>query len=147
MSALRQWLYGLALLGALGLLLWAQQQRIAVALRDTQLAHQAAASAEQAQARSQAIANRLHTQLQQERQAQTALRQLQHQLREGLAQRELAIEALKREHADFQHWAAQPLPATARQLRQRPAATGADAYRQWLPGGAALPPAGQRPSQ
>jgi LysB family phage lysis regulatory protein len=146
-SALRQWLYGVALLGALGLLLWAQQQRIAVAQRDTQLAQQAAATAQQAEAHSRAIASSLHSQLQQERDAQTALRQLQHQLREGLAQRELTIEALKRENADFQHWAAQPLPATARQLRQRPAATGADAYRQWLPGGAAMPPAGQRARQ
>ena len=147
MSTLRQALYGLALLGALALLIWGQQQRINVAEGQTQMAKATATKAREDADRNLATANSLATTLKQERDAQSALRTQQDQLRQGLAKRELTIEALKRENADLRNWAAQPLPDAARRLRERPALIGADAYRQWLSGRGPLLSAGDQPAQ
>jgi LysB family phage lysis regulatory protein len=146
-SVVRQVLLGVALLAALGLLIWSQELRISGANKDTRLAeHDATRAREQAE-RNLANANALRDTLQQERNAQTTLRAQQDQLRQGLAKRELTIEALKRENVDLRNWAAQPLPDAARRLRERPALTGADAYRQWLSGRGALHPTGDQPAQ
>ncbi|NWD70775.1 LysB family phage lysis regulatory protein [Pseudomonas gingeri] len=147
MSTLRQALYGIALLGALALLLWGQSHRIKVADGATALAQHNAASAREDSARNLATATVLQNALQQERDAQTLLRTQQSQLRQGLAQRDQRIEALIRENTELRDWANQPLPDTARRLRQRPALTGADAYRQWLSGSGAVPAAGDQPRQ
>ena len=135
------------LLAALGLLIWSQELRISGANKDTQLAEQDASKAREQAERNLANANALRVTLQQERNAQTTLRTQQDLLRQGLAKRELTIEALKRENADLRNWAAQPLPDAARQLRERPALTGADAYRQWLSGRGALYSAGDSATQ
>ena len=145
MSALRQMLYGLALLGALALLIWGQQQRIAVAKQATALAQINAKTARDEAARNLTSATILRNTLAQERQAQSQLRSLHDQLRQGLARREQQIEVLKRENTVLRDWAAQPLPDVARRLRERPALTGADAYRQWLSGGGAVPTTGDSP--
>ena len=145
MSALRQMLYGLALLGALALLIWGQQQRIAVAKQATALAQINAKTARDEAARNLTSATILRNTLAQERQAQSQLRSLHDQLRQGLARREQQIEVLKRENTVLRDWAAQPLPDVARRLRERPALTGADAYRQWLSGRGAVPTASHRP--
>ena len=142
MSALRQMLYGLALLGALALLIWGQQQRIAVAKQATALAQINAKTARDEAARNLTSATMLRNTLAQERQAQSQLRSLHDQLRQGLARREQQIEVLKRENTVLRDWAAQPLPDVARRLRERPAFTGTDAYRQWLSGGGPVPTAG-----
>lgn len=147
MSTLRQALLGIALLAALGLLIWSQELRISGANKDTQLAEQDASRAREQAERNLANANVLRDTLQQERNAQTTLRAQQDQLRQGLAKRELTIEALKRENVDLRNWAAQLLPDAARRLRERPALTGADAYRQWLSGRGALHPTGDQPAQ
>lgn len=147
MSILRQALLGVALLAALGLLIWSQELRISGANKDTRLAEQDASRAREQADRNLANANALRETLHQERNAQTTLRAQQDQLRQGLAKRELTIEALKRENADLRNWAAQPLPDAARWLRERPALTGADAYRQWLSGRGALHPTGDQPAQ
>ncbi len=147
MSILRQALLGVALLAALGLLIWSQELRISGANKDTQLAEQDASRAREQAERNLANANALHDTLQQERNAQTALRAQQNQLRQGLAKREITIEALKRENADLRNWAAQLLPDAARRLRERPALTGADAYRQWLSGRGAVHAPGDQPAQ
>lgn len=147
MSTSRQALLGVALLAALGLLIWSQELRISGANKDTQLAEKDAASARRESERNIANANALRANLQQERNAQTTLRTQQDQLRQGLAKRELTIEALKRENADLRNWAEQPLPDAARRLRERPALTGADAYRQWLSGRSAVHPAGNQTAQ
>lgn len=147
MSTLRQALLGVALLAALGLLIWSQELRISGANKDARLAEKDAATAREDAERNLANANALHANLQQERNAQTTLRTQQDQLRQGLAKRELTIEALKRENADLRNWADQPLPDAARRLRERPAFTGADAYRQWLSGRGALHPAGDQAPQ
>lgn len=145
MSTLRQFLYGFALLGAMALLIWTQELRITVADKNAELATQDAKIAREDADRNLTTAKTLQATLEQERSAQTTLRTQQDQLRQGLAKRELTIEALKRENAELRDWAAQSLPDAARRLRERPALTGADAYRQWLSGRGAVQPAGNPP--
>ena len=141
MNTLSQTLYWLALVGALALFIWGQQQRVAVAKQATVMAQQDAKTAREDAARNLTTATTLRNTLGQERQAQSQLRSLYDQLRQGLARREQKIEVLKRENTVLRDWAAQPLPDVARRLRERPALTGADAYRQWLSGGGAVPTA------
>lgn len=147
MSTLRKALYGIALLGALALLIWGQQQRINIAEGQTELAQQAAKTAREDADRNLVTANSLSTTLKQERDAQSLLRSQQDQLRQGLANRERTIEVLKRENEELRKWADQPLPDAARRLRERPALTGAAAYRDWLSGRGAVRSAGDQPTQ
>lgn len=147
MSTLRKALYGIALLGALALLIWGQQQRINVAEGNTELAKMAAKAARADADRNLTTANTLTNTLKQERDAQSTLRTQQDQLRQGLAKRERTIEELKLENAELRTWATQPLPDVARRLRERPALIGADAYRQWMSGRSAVPVAGDQPTQ
>lgn len=147
MSTLRQALYGIALLGALALLIWGQQQRINVAEGNTELAKAAAEAARADADRNLTTANTLTNTLKQERDAQRTLRTQQDQLRLGLAKRERTIKELKLENAELRTWATQPLPDVARRLRERPALTGADAYHQWMSGRGAVPVAGDQPTQ
>lgn len=144
---LRQALYGIALLGALGLLIWAQETRIDIAKGKTELAKAAAKTARDDADRNLATANTLTDTLKQERDAQSQLRSQQEQLRQGLAKRERTIEVLKRENDELRKWADQSLPDAARRLRERPALTGADAYRDWLSGRDAVRAAGDQPAQ
>lgn len=141
MTTLRQALYGLGLFGALTLLIWAQQQRIKLADSATHRAEEREATARETAERYRLTADILRDTLKDERQAQTQLRGFHNQLRQSLANRQRQIEDLKRENTELQGWAAQPLPDVARRLRERPALTGADAYRQWLSGRGALPDA------
>ncbi|MDF3935357.1 Rz-like lysis system protein LysB [Pseudomonas citronellolis] len=147
MSMLRQALYGVALLGALALLLWGYHQRDQAADATLALVTQKQQDAEARVARQTDTLNALQNSLQTERQAQSGLRTTQDQLRQGLATRQRQIEDLKRENQELREWAAQPLPDDARRLRQRPAVTGADAYRDWLSGRGAVPAAGDGSGQ
>lgn len=147
MSTLRQALYGIALLGALALLIWGQQQRIDVAESQTERAKDAAKTAREDANRNLSTANTLKASLQQERDAQSALRTQQDLLRQGLAKRERTIKELKLENAELRKWAAQPLPDAARRLRERPTFIGAAAYRDWLSGRGAVSVAGDQSSQ
>lgn len=147
MSTLRQALYGLALLAALALLVWSQELRITVAEQKTDLTEKDLKATRGDAERNLATAISLRDTLQQERNAQATLRTQQDQLRQGLAKREQTIEALKRENSELRLWAGQLLPDAARRLRERPALTGADAYRQWLSGRGAVQPAGNGSSQ
>ena len=140
MSTLRQAIYGIALLAALALLIWGQSQRIEVAEQKTGRAQDAAGTALARATRSEETAARLQSSLQEERTAQTVLRGLQDQLRQGLAARQRTIEELKRENAELRLWADQSLPDAARRMRERPAITGAAAYRDWLSGRRAMHP-------
>jgi LysB family phage lysis regulatory protein len=141
-STLRQALYGLALLASIALLIWAQSQRIEVADQKTDRAQDAADAALARATRSEQTAAQLQASLQDERTAQSALRSMQNQLRQGLAARQRTIEDLKLENAELRFWADQPLPDAARRMRERPAITGAAAYRDWLSGRGALHPVG-----
>lgn len=147
MSTLRQALYGIALLGALALLIWGQQQRIDVAESQAELANATAKTAREDADRNLRTANTLTATLKQERDAQSTLRAQQDQLHQSLAKRERTIEELKRENDELRNWADQPLPDAARRLRERPAITGAAAYRDWLSGRGAVPLAGDQPPQ
>jgi len=142
MSTLRQVLLGSALLAAIALLVWAQSEQIEVADKNAELANQAADAARDRATRSEATVNQLQASLQEERNAQTVLRGVQNQLRQGLATRQRTIEDLKRENAELRFWADQPLPDAARRMRERPAITGAAAYRDWLSGRGAVHPVG-----
>jgi LysB family phage lysis regulatory protein len=142
MSTLRQALYGVALLASIALLIWAQSQRIEVADQKTGRAQDAADAALDRATRSEQTAAQLQASLQEERTAQSALRSVQDQLRQGLATRQRTIEDLKRENAELRFWVDQPLPDAARRMRERPAITGAAAYRDWLSGRGALHPVG-----
>lgn len=147
MTTLRQSLYALALFAALALLLWSQYQGSqAEAARATLAAERQQQAAQRIEAQASTI-TRLDQVLQAERAAQASLRTTQNLLRQGLSDRETQIQELKRENADLRQWAEQPLPAAARRLRQRPAITGAAAYRAWLSGSGALRPAGDQPEQ
>lgn len=147
MITLRQTMYGTALLGALGLLIWIQETRIDVAEGKTERAQDAAKTARNDADRNLKTANTLTDTLRQERDAQSNLRSQHDQLRLSLAKRERTIEELKLENDDLRKWADQPLPDAARRLRERPAITGAAAYRDWLSGRGAVPAAGDQPSQ
>lgn len=147
MSTLRQALYGIALLGALALLIWGQQQRINTAESQTDLAKSAAKTARDDADRNLATITTLTATLKQERDNQTVLRAQQDELRQALAKRARTIEELKRENDELRDWAAQPLPDVARRLRERPAITGAAAYRDWLSGRGAVPAPGDKPPQ
>ncbi|NWA68998.1 LysB family phage lysis regulatory protein [Pseudomonas reactans] len=147
MSTVRQALLGIALLGALVLLIWVQETRIDVAEGKTERAQDAAKTARDDAASNLKTANTLADILKQERENQGAMRTQQDLLRQGLAKREQTIEELKRENSELRDWAAQLLPDAARRLRERPAITGAAAYRDWLSGRGAVPPAGDQPAQ
>ncbi|KHO66656.1 peptidase [Pseudomonas flexibilis] len=125
-----RWL--LALVAALALLIWHQQTRIDAAQSGKELAVKRAEQAEQTAAQHQANADTLAATLATERTAQAQLQTRTTELRTLLAARQRDIEELKRENEDLRRWADQPLPAAARRLRERPALTGADAYRDWL---------------
>lgn len=102
----------LALIAVLGMLLWLKDTQLDAALAGKNLANE---RAEQAQ-----------------------LQITTTELRTLLAERQQAIEELTRENQELRDWARQPLPDAARRLRERPALTGAAAYRDWLSGRNAL---------
>jgi len=64
-----------------------------------------------------------------------------------LQTRQRRIEELTRGNEAFRRWAAAALPDAVIRLRQRPAITGGQSYREWLSQNNALPPAGVRPTQ
>lgn len=130
---------------------WWQRTQLLIEQKSTaDLAHQLATAQGDAR-RNLDTATKLQSTLEQQREIQTHLLKLQGTLRSGLAERERLIEDLKHENEELRNWAVQPLPDAARRLRDRPPITGADAYRQWLSSGSALPSAGhgaddQRPA-
>ncbi len=140
MSLLRQVLYGAALLGALGLLLWVQQQRIDLAQARLAQAELARKASDAQISRQAGTITALEAALSRERQAQADLDQQRQQLRQALAIHERLIEDLKRDDEPYRQWADKPLPDAARRLQQRPAITGAAAYHQWLSRRDALQP-------
>ncbi|WLH18784.1 Rz-like lysis system protein LysB [Pseudomonas simiae] len=140
MITLRQGLFSAALLGALALLLWGSYQRSEAEQGRTALVQEKLDTVNARVERDATTITTLRTNLADERQAQTKLQQLGQDLRRELDVRKQQIKELKRENAELREWAAAQLPVAARRLRQRPAITGADAYRDWLSGRNALHP-------
>lgn len=138
MTNARQLLYGLALVGALCLLIWVQQQRIEAAQTRADLASERLQAAQQRNARQAATITRLAGEVAAQRLDQQALQQTIADLRQAHATDQLKKKERRREDPTHATWAAQPLPDAARRLHERPAITGAAGYRQWLSGRDAL---------
>ena len=147
MTTLRQSLYGLALLGALALLLWStyQQHQAAAARaeRDAQLIDQP----KQRNTRQANAIIRMGNELVAQRQAQQSLQTAQADVRQQHAASHLQKQETRRNDQTFADWSAQPLPAAARRLHERPALTGASGYRAWLSRRNALQPAASGATQ
>jgi len=140
MNRLRQVAAMLALLGALTLLLWGFHQRSHAEQGRTALAQEKLATANARIDRDAITITTLSSTLSDERKAQAVLQQTRQDLRRELDVRKQQIKELKRENTELREWADAQLPAAARRLRQRPAITGAAAYRDWLSGRNALHP-------
>ncbi|WP_263263033.1 Rz-like lysis system protein LysB [Pseudomonas sp. RIT-PI-S] len=125
MSLLRQALYGLGLLLTLGLFIRLNALERSASEARTQ-------AAKMAQAHSETALRAIRDTLEAERRAQARLRREHHQLAALATERERLIEELKRENTELAQWAGQPLPELARGLHQRPALSGAAAYREWM---------------
>ena len=138
MTTARQLTYGLALVAALCLLIWMQQQRIDTAQAQADLASDRLATAKQRNARQAATITLLTGEVATQRLDQLALQQTLSHLRQAYATDQLKKKERRREDPTHATWAAQPLPDAARRLHQRPAITGAAGYRQWLSGRDAL---------
>lgn len=64
-----------------------------------------------------------------------------------LQQRQRQIEELTRENETLRRWAAASLPDAVIRLRQRPAITGGQSFRQWLSQNNALSSGSRQPTQ
>ncbi|MFI7864479.1 DUF2570 domain-containing protein [Ectopseudomonas khazarica] len=141
MTTLRQALYGGALIGALGLLLWGTYQQSqaasARAERDAQLIDQL----KQRSARQAASIVRMGNEMAAQRLAQQSMQTAQAGVRGQHAASQIQKQEISRNDPSFSDWGRQPLPGAARRLHERPALTGADAYRAWLSRRNALQPA------
>ncbi|WIX04448.1 Rz-like lysis system protein LysB [Pseudomonas sp. AR5] len=138
MTTARQLLYGLALVAALCLLIWFQQQRIEAAQAQADLASERLKTAQQRNANQAATITRLTGEVAAQRLDQLALQQTLSDLRQAHSTDQLKKKERRREDPTHATWAAQPLPDAARRLHQRPAITGAAGYRQWLSGRGAM---------
>ncbi len=130
---------------ALGLWGWGQQRMLTTSQENAQRLEEQRDRAQGDADRNLANTTELIATLTAVRDGQAKLLTLQGELRTGLAKREQQFEDLKHEIKELQEWADRPLPDAARRLRQRPAITGADAYRQWLSSGGAVHPASDIP--
>ncbi|ERK13273.1 putative regulatory protein [Pantoea sp. AS-PWVM4] len=79
--------------------------------------------------------------------AQTQLYAAAEQNSTLLRDRLRTIEELKRENDELRRWADAPLPDAVIRLRQRPALTGGESYREWLSQNHPVPPGTGRPAQ
>lgn len=132
MTTARQLIYGLALVAALCLLIWTQQQRIDTATARADLATERQQKAEQRNERQAATIVRLGGEVAAQRADQLSLQQTTSDIRQAHATDQLKKKERQRHDPPLQSWADQPLPDAARRLHQRPTITGAAGYRQWL---------------
>ncbi|MDE1190144.1 MAG: Rz-like lysis system protein LysB [Pantoea sp.] len=79
--------------------------------------------------------------------AQTQLYAAAEQNNRLLRDRQRTIEELKRENEEFRRWAGASLPDAVIRLRQRPALTGGQSYREWMSQNHPVPPGTGRPTQ
>lgn len=138
MSALRQIALGLALIASIAGLIWAQQLRLESAQGAKVSAQEQAKQAQAQTGRRDSVIRQLQGSIEQERTAQTGLRNQQAQLQQQLRHRQRTIEDLTHENEELRTWADVSLPDSARRLRQRPAITGAADYYRHLSSSNAL---------
>ena len=133
MTTLRQALYGIALLGALGLMLWGQYQRSQAEQGRTALAQEKLENLTARSQRHAATIFRLSGEVHAQRLAQQSLQLQLSALRKAHAADQLMKQEIRRNDSTLSNWGARPLPGAARRMHERPGFTGADDYRQWLP--------------
>lgn len=141
MTTLRQSLYGLALLGALALLLWSTYQQHQAAEARAERDADRITSLQQRNARQAASITRMGSELAAQRAAQQGLQTAQADVRQQHATSQIQKQEISRNDPSFSDWGRQPLPGAARRLHERPALTGASGYRDWLSRRNALQPA------
>lgn len=130
---------------AAGLWGWGQQKLLDTEQEKTKSLQEKVDTALGNASRNLATANELKSTLERERESQALLLKLQGELRQSLADRQHLIVSLTNENKELRQWVIQPLPDTARRLRERPTLTGANAYREWLSGGRAVHSPGNEP--
>jgi LysB family phage lysis regulatory protein len=141
MTTLRQSLYGLALLGALALLLWSTYQQHQAAEARAERDADRITTLQQRNTRQANAIIRMGSELAAQRAAQQSLQTAQADVRRQHAASQIQKQETRRNDPSFSDWGRQPLPDAARRLHERPALTGADAYRAWLSRRNALQPA------
>lgn len=141
MTALRQTLYGLALLGALALLLWSTYQQHQAASARAERDADRITTLQQRNTRQANAIIRMGNELAAQRAAQQGLQTAQADVRQQHAASQLHKQETRRNDPSFSDWSRQPLPGPARRLHERPALSGAHGYRQWLSRRNALQPA------
>jgi len=140
-TTLRQSLYGLALLGALALLLWSTYQQHQAAEARAERDADRITNLQQRNTRQANAIIRMGSELAAQRAAQQGLQNAQADVRRQHAASQIQKQEISRNDPSFSDWGRQPLPTAARRLHERPALTGADAYRAWLSRRNALQPA------
>jgi LysB family phage lysis regulatory protein len=147
MTTLRQAIYGVALLGALSLLLWGTYQQGQAAQARAERDAERIAQLTQRSARQAASIIRLGGELGAQRLAQQGLQTTQADVRQQHAASQLHKQETRRNDPSFSDWSSQPLPGPARRLHERPALSGAHGYREWLSRRNALQPAAGSPAE
>lgn len=127
------------------LFVWGATQSVKAGSARAEQAQERAVRAQEDAEKNLASLNVLRSTLANERAEHSKLLTLQAQLRQTLAKRQHLIVSLTNENEELRQWVIQPLPDTARRLRERPALTGADAYREWLSSGRAVHAPGDEP--
>jgi LysB family phage lysis regulatory protein len=130
----------LVLIAALGVQSW----RLSTAHNkiDAQVKDLAAQGKKLSQKNGQLIALNILTQS--SSRAQTQLYAAAEQNGTLLRDRQRTIEELKRENDELRRWADAPLPDPVIRLRQRPALSGGQSYREWLSANHPVPPGRSR---
>jgi LysB family phage lysis regulatory protein len=147
MTTLRQSLYGLALLGALALLLWSTYQQHQAAEARAERDAQVITALQQRNTRQANAIIRMGSELAAQRAAQQGMQTAQADVRQQHAASQIQKQEISRNDPSFSDWGQQPLPAAARRLHERPALTGASGYRAWLSRRNAMQPAASGAAQ
>ena len=147
MTTLRQALYGIALLGALALLLWGTYQQSQAEQGRTALAQEKLENLTARSNRQAATIVRLGGEVHAQRLAQQSLQLQLSALHKAHAADQLKKQQIRRNDPTFSDWSQQPLPGAARRMHERPGFTGADDYRQWLPSRHGLQPQPGSPNE
>lgn len=130
----------LMLIAALGVQSWRLSN--AHTQIDAQVKDLAAQGKKLSQKSSQLLALNILTQT--SNRAQTQLYASAEQNGTLLRDRQRTIEELKRENDELRRWADTDLPDSVIRLRQRPALTGGESYREWLSQNHPVPPGRNR---
>ncbi|MCL8304569.1 DUF2570 domain-containing protein [Pseudomonas putida] len=128
----------LVLLIAATLLAWGGYQSLQAEKGRTVLAQEQLATAKERSQRQSTTIIRMGAELAAQQLAQQSLQNTLESLRLASATDRQHKQEIRRDDPQLRDWGAQPLPAAARRLHQRPAFTGADGYRQWMSGRHAL---------